>query len=92
MIDGTPHEIIGVLPSSFKFLRHRSLRCCCRCGSTARTSWVVFDFQAVARLKPGVTLAAGQCRCGADDPAAVEWVPGFKEWQLRPNVRPLART
>ena len=30
--------------------------CCCRCSSNAWT-YVMFDFQALARLKPGVTLA-----------------------------------
>ena len=33
-------------------------RCCCRCSSIVRTRHgIEFDFQALARLKPGVTLA-----------------------------------
>ena len=35
----------------------RSPRWCCRCSSTARRTRPSFDFQALARLKPGVTLA-----------------------------------
>ncbi len=53
-----PREVIGVLPASFRFLREQSRRSCCRCSSTARRAGCIeFDFQALARLKPGVTLA-----------------------------------
>ena len=54
-IDGAVGEIIGVLPASFRFLRvNPDLLLPMQ---LERVSFVMFDFQALARLKPGVTLS-----------------------------------
>src|SRR5262249_58353369 len=61
-VNGRPHEVIGVLPPSFKFLRtdpavllpFRFDRAEVRVGD--------FSYRAVARLEPGVTL--GQAKGG----------------------------
>jgi putative ABC transport system permease protein len=54
-IDGTPSEVVGVLPSSFTFLR--SDPAVLLPMQLERVDFVSFDFEALARLKPGVTLA-----------------------------------
>lgn len=84
-VDGEAGEIIGVLPSSFRFLGSKPevvlpMR-------LERVDFVMFDFQAVARLKPGVTLSQANADIGRMIPLLEE---GHERLKLRPNVRPLA--
>ena len=88
-VDDSPHEVIGVLPSSFKFLRTDPAVLLPMRLDRANV-WVVFYFRAVARLKPGVTLSEANADVARMIPLLVQWVPEFKEWQLQPKVRPLA--
>jgi predicted permease len=87
MIDGTPAEVIGVLPSSFKFLRTRPAIVLPMPLDVSAPRGISFGFQALARLKPGVTLAQAN-----DDVARMISLlpPQFARLELRPNVRPLA--
>jgi putative ABC transport system permease protein len=84
-VDGEAGEIIGVLPSSFRFLRTNPdvllpMR-------LERVDFVMFDFQAVARLKPGVTLS----QANADIARMIPFLKqGHERLKLQPNVRPLA--
>jgi putative ABC transport system permease protein len=78
-------EIIGVLPSSFRFLRtHPEVLLPMR---LQRVDFVMFDFQAVARLKPGVTLTEANADVARMIPLLKE---GHDRLKLQPNVRPLA--
>ena len=84
-VDGEAGEIIGVLPSSFRFLRTNPevllpMR-------LERVDFVMFDFQAVARLKPGVTLSQANADIARMIPLLKQ---GHDRLKLRPNVRPLA--
>jgi predicted permease len=94
IIDGTPHEIIGVLPQSFKFLatnpavvlpfRFRT-RDDPRLGS--------FSYNAIARLKPGVTVAQANQDVARMIPMVFERYPpkpGDQKINLGPLVRPLS--
>ena len=98
-IDGRPYEVIGILPPSFEFLRtdpavllpFRFNRAEVRVGD--------FDYRAVARLKPGVTLEQANADVARMIPLAFDrfplW-PGltrkmFDEARLGPDVRPLAQ-
>jgi predicted permease len=56
VIDGTPVEIIGVLPASFTFLRSDPALLLPLQFDRAKTFVGNFSYQGVARLKPGVTL------------------------------------
>ena len=57
MIDGSPREIIGVLPASFRFLdTHPQLVLPMRLNR-AEVFVGNFSYQGIARLKPGVTIA-----------------------------------
>jgi putative ABC transport system permease protein len=84
-VDGEPAEIIGVLPSSFMFLHtHPDVLLPMR---LQRVDFVMFDFQAVARLKPGVTLAQANADIARMIPLLTA---GHDRLRLQPNVRPLA--
>jgi len=98
-IDGRAYEVVGILPPSFKFLRtdpavllpFRFNRAEVRVGD--------FDYRAVARLKPGVTLEQANADVGRMIPLAFDWFPlwpgltrkMFDDARLGPNVRPLAQ-
>jgi putative ABC transport system permease protein len=87
VIDGRPGEVIGVLPSSFKFLRTRPEIVLPMPLDVNAPRGISFGFQALARLKPGVTLA----QANADVARMISLLPPvFARLELRPNVRPLA--
>ena len=84
-IDGAVGEIIGVLPASFRFLRADPDLLLPM--QLERVSFVMFDFQALARLKPGVTLS----QANADVARMIPFLrDGHEKLRLRPNVRPLS--
>jgi len=87
VIDGRPTEVIGVLPASFKFLRTRPAIVLPMPLDVNAPRGISFGFQALARLKPGVTLA----QANADVARMISLLPpSFSRLELRPNVRPLA--
>jgi len=86
-IDGTPAEIIGVLPASFKFLRSDPAVLLPMQLDRANATWIEFDFQVLARLKPGVMLSQANADVGRMIPLLPQV---FKRLQLQPYVRPLA--
>jgi predicted permease len=87
VIDGTPAEVIGVLPASFTFLRLRPAIVLPLPLDANAPRGISFGFQALARLKPGVTLA----QANADVGRMISLLPPvFARLELRPNVRPLA--
>jgi predicted permease len=87
VIDGRPAEVVGVLPPSFKFLRTRPAIVLPMQLDVTGPRGVSFGFQALARLKPGVTLA----RANADLARMISLLPpAFATLELQPNVRPLA--
>jgi putative ABC transport system permease protein len=86
-IDGTPAEVIGVLPASFTFLRTRPEIVLPMPLDASAPRFISFGFQALARLKPGVTLA----QANADVARVISLLPPmFAQLELRPDVRPLA--
>src|SRR5687767_14030463 len=87
VIDGTPAEVIGVLPASFTFLRLRPAIVLPLPLDANAPRGISFGFQALARLKPGVTLG----QANADVGRMISLLPPvFARLELRPNVRPLA--
>jgi len=87
VIDGRPVEVIGVLPASFTFLRTRPAIVLPMPLDANAPRFISFGFQALARLKPGVTLA----QANADVARMISLLPPtFARLELRPNVRPLA--
>ncbi|MBZ5553245.1 MAG: ABC transporter permease [Acidobacteriia bacterium] len=97
VIEGRPHEVIGVLPPGFRFLRsHPSVILAYRLN---RSEVFVgnFSHQAIARLKPGVTLEQANADVARMIPLTLQKFPlppGFsmkmvEEARLAPNLRPL---
>src|SRR5687768_18038227 len=86
VVDGTPAAVIGVLPASFKFLRTRPAIVLPMPLDVNAPRGISFGFQALARMKPGVTLA----QANADVARMISLLPPvFARLELRPNVRPL---
>ena len=86
-VDGAPAEIIGVLPPSFRFLHGDPAVVLPMQLDPASATDVMFDFGAVARLKPGATLA----QANTDVERMISLLPsGFGVFKLQPYVRPLA--
>jgi putative ABC transport system permease protein len=92
-IDGKPCEVVGVLPSSFVFLnRNPAVLLPLRLNS-AGTNLGGFSYNAVARLKPGVTIVQANDDVSRMIPQVWERFPpqaGEQEIRLRPNLRPLS--
>ena len=86
-VDGSPVEVIGVLPASFKFLRVRPAIVLPMPLDVSAPRSISFGFQALGRMKPDVTLA----QANADVARMISLLPpAFARLELRPNVRPLA--
>jgi putative ABC transport system permease protein len=97
-IDGRPVEIIGVLPASFRFLQADPAILLPLQFNRAEVFFGNFSFQAVARLRPGITLAQANADVGRLIPASADrfpMPPGFTrkmldDVKMGPNVRPLS--
>ena len=76
-----------MLPASFKFLRTRPAVVLPLPLDVNAPRGISFGFQALARMKPGVTLA----QANADVARMISLLPPtFARLELRPNVRPLS--
>jgi predicted permease len=97
-VDGTPREIIGVLPRSFIFLNEHPQLVLPMRIDRAKVFVGNFSYSGVARLKPGVTIEQANADIARMIPLVIErfpMVPGFskqmyEETKMGPNVRPLA--
>ena len=56
MVNGTPREVIGVLPKDFQFLTAKPLIVLPLKIDRAKTHAAGFNYQGIARLKPGVSI------------------------------------
>ena len=86
-IDGTAGVIIGVLPSSFRFLRNDpALLLPMQLDPATAFRGINFDRQALARLKPGVSLE----QASADIARMIPLLPKpYEVLKLEPKVRSL---
>ena len=98
VVDGTPREIIGVLPAGFRFLDQQpQLVLPLRIDRTT-IHIAGFNYQSIARLKPGATIAQANADIARMIPLVIERfpMPGgftkkmFDEVKMGPNIRPLA--
>jgi predicted permease len=97
-VDGTPCEIVGVLPQDFKFLQEKPDVLLPFRWNRAEVFVGNFSYQGVARLKPGVTLLQANADIARMIPRVMEKFPlppgftkkMFEEVRLGPNVRPLS--
>jgi predicted permease len=94
-LDGKPNTIIGVLPQHFRFLDMTNLGILLPLRPRTQRG---YNYFAVARLKPGVTLAEASADVArmipmelqgdraADVQLGLKW---FKESRIGPNLQPL---
>ncbi len=89
-IDGKPSTIIGVLPQRFRFLDMTNLGILLPLRPRTQRG---YNYFAVARLKPGVTLAEAHADVARMIPIQLERFPEaakfFKEARIGPNLQPL---
>jgi predicted permease len=97
-VDGKPREIIGVLPQGFHFLDYEDVSLVVPFKwDRSKIKLGNFSYQAMARLKPGVTMAQASADVARMLPIANRSFPApegfsaalFEKAQIAPNLRPL---
>ena len=97
LMNGRPHQVIGVLPEDFRFLRFTPDVVAPLRLNRAQVRLGQFNFQGVARLKPGVTIERANSDIDRLIPRLVDMFPMppgltremFQEVKLASYVRPL---
>ena len=97
VVNGRPREIIGVLPDGFRFLRANPAGVLPFKLDRATTQALGFNYQGIARLKPGVTMAQANADVGRLMPTLIDRFPMppgftrqmFEDAKMGPLVRPL---
>ena len=100
VLDGRSHEIIGVLPETFRFLDRRPAIVLPLQLDRSKTFLGQFNFRGIARLKPGVTIPEASADVGRLIPVALTRYPAFpgfnakmfEEARLAPLVQPLKQS
>ncbi|HWE84227.1 MAG TPA: ABC transporter permease [Terracidiphilus sp.] len=99
-VDGTAHEIIGVLPRSFHFLDDYEAAMFFPIQfDRSQTKLGDFGYEGLARLKPGVTLEQANADVGRMIPIALHSFPPpegfstavFESARIQPSVRSLKK-
>ena len=97
-VDGKPRQIIGVLPPGFHFLDQEDAAIVAPLQwDRAKVTLGNFSFEALARLKPGVTMAQASADMARLLPVAMRSFPPpegfsinlFEKAHIAPNLRPL---
>ena len=99
VVEGTPYEIIGVLPEGFRFLDRNPQVYMPFRFDRAKVHVGNFSYQGIARLRPGVTIEQANADVARMLPLTAERFPlppgfsrqMFDEARLGPLVRPLAQ-
>jgi predicted permease len=96
-IDNQPYEVVGVLPESFRFLDRNPQVLTTFKFDRAKVNAGNFSYQAIARLKPGVTIEQANADVARMLPMTVEKfaLPKgfsrqmFEDAKIGPRLRPL---
>jgi predicted permease len=99
VVDGEAREVMGVMPSRFRFLDVKASLIVPMQIDRSKTHLGMFSYQSLARLKPGATIQEANRDVARMLPMALqrfEAPPGFskkmfEEARLGPNLRPLQR-
>jgi predicted permease len=97
LVNGRPHEVIGVLPADFRFLRANPAIVTPFRLNRAEVRIGQFSYQGIARLKRGVTIAQANADVARLIPTLLDKWPlpqgftrqMFEETKMGPLVRPL---
>ncbi len=95
--DGKAREIIGVMPQTFRFLDEKPDLIFPQQFDRGKTTLGNFSYHAIARLKPGVTLARANADLGRMIPIVNTKFPPppgfspkiFDDARIAPDIRPL---
>ena len=99
-VDGKAHEIIGVLPRGFQFLDFSDAEVVLPMRwDRAKTKLGNFSYEAVARLRPGVTLNQANADLGRLIPISYRNFPApegfpislFEKANIQSNIHPLKK-
>jgi predicted permease len=97
-VDGKPREIIGVLPGGFHFLNEQDAALVLPFQwDRSKTKLGNFSQRAIARMKPGVTMAQASADMARLLPIVLRTFPApegfsaslFEKARIAPNLRPL---
>ena len=97
-LDGKPRQIIGVLPQGFHFLDEEDAAVIVPFKfDRSKTKLGNYSYRALARLKPGVTMAQANADIARLLPVTIRSFPApdgfsiklFEKAQIGPNLRPL---
>ena len=95
VIDGTSHEVIGVMPEHFRYPTASTALWLPLRIDPATANPASFNYNMVARLRPGVTPDAAKAEMGQYLPRLLEEFPApippemWEQVKLRPIVEPL---
>jgi putative ABC transport system permease protein len=97
MINGRGRQVVGVLPDRFRFLRANPTIVLPFRFNRSELHFAGFNYQGVARLKPGVTIAEANADMARLIPTLIDRFPAppgftrkmFDDVRLGPLVRPL---
>jgi len=98
--DGRPRQIIGVLPQGFHFLNEPDAALILPFQlDRTKTKLGNFSYRALARLKPGVTMAQASADMARLIPISIRSFPApdgfsislFEKAQIQPNLHPLKK-
>jgi putative ABC transport system permease protein len=83
VVDGTPMEIIGVMPASFRFGNSKPALLLPMQLDRDKTFIGNFSYQGIARLKPGVTRAQASADVARMIPIALRKFPPFPGYTVK---------
>ena len=100
LLNGKPHEIVGVLPRNFAFIDFKPTLLLPVKLDPGKTFLGQFNYQSIARLKPGVSLAEATGDVARMIPIALHRFPPFpgltekmfEEVHLTPVLEPLKQS
>ncbi|MEO8467601.1 MAG: ABC transporter permease [Gammaproteobacteria bacterium] len=96
-VDARPKEIVGVMPQGFKIANAEADMIFPLAFDRGRVALGGFNYQGVARLKPGVTIAQANADMARMVPIWMSsWSDGpgtdpraYEAWKITPDLRPL---
>jgi len=97
MVDGRPKTIVGVMPRNFTVVSADTELIFPLAFDVSRFTLGGFNYQGVARLRPGVTIAQANADVASMIPAwMASWSDGpgttprsYESWKISPDLRPL---
>ena len=96
-VDSVPREIVGVMPRGFRIVSAEPDLMFALAFDRGRATLAGFNYQGVARLKPGITIAQANADLARMVPVWMDsWSDGpgtnrraYEAWRIAPALRPL---